>query len=324
MFEVDFFMEGRVVMRRRSIAAALRKAYTRGEEDDEEEEGQVDATASSLPDGWALLDWIEFINMQDAIEYRAWETELADGARAYRWRVHGVFSSAANLRDFPFDRTELQIRVSASKGVNMIRLVENKLAPSLIQVSNFMLGGGWVLQPAVRFAASVTPPSHSRSGTSRPLGVLSMYMDRKPAYYVLNIGFPLALIDALSFTSFAIDAADLPSRLNVTLTLVLTAVAYKFVLAQSIPAVSYMTVLDKYVLAQLAFLSLMAVENVVSGSLVSPTAITALQAALFALWLAFHVLCVIVYRACLRKPPMAAAPTAGRRRGSAVGGGAAR
>lgn len=60
-------------------------------------------------------------------------------------------------------------------------------------------------------------------------------------------------------------------------------------------------------LAQLAFLSLMAVENVISGSLPSASAVTALQAALFGLWLALHVYCYWMYRVTLRKTPMAAA-----------------
>lgn len=111
---------------------------------------------------------------------------LADGNRAYRWRVHGVFSTRADLRDFPFDRTELQIRVSASRGVNMLRLVENKVSPSIVQSSNFMLDNVWTLQPIAVFEAGVSHASQSRSGTSRPLAIVKLYIDRKSQYYLVQ------------------------------------------------------------------------------------------------------------------------------------------
>lgn len=54
-----------------------------------------------------------------------------------------------------------------------------------------------------------------------------------------------------------------------TLTLILTAVAYKFVVAASLPQVSYLTLLDLHVLACFAFLVVNAVENVVYPILVN-------------------------------------------------------
>ena len=51
-------------------------------------------------------------------------------------------------------------------------------------------------------------------------------------------------------------------RLSVTLTLMLTAVAYKFIVASALPQVSYLTSLDTYVLVCFLFLFLISVENV--------------------------------------------------------------
>ena len=53
-----------------------------------------------------------------------------------------------------------------------------------------------------------------------------------------------------------------------TLTLILTAVAYKFVVAASLPQASYLTLLDLHVLACFAFLVVNAMENVVYPILV--------------------------------------------------------
>ena len=51
------------------------------------------------------------------------------------------------------------------------------------------------------------------------------------------------LIDILSFTAFSMDSSSPSGRLSVTLTLLLTAVAFKIVLAQSLPTISYLTLL---------------------------------------------------------------------------------
>ena len=51
------------------------------------------------------------------------------------------------------------------------------------------------------------------------------------------------------------------SRLSTTLTLVLTAVAYKYVVAQMVPPIGYDTILDRYVMLCFIFLSFVAAEN---------------------------------------------------------------
>ena len=51
------------------------------------------------------------------------------------------------------------------------------------------------------------------------------------------------LIGALSFLTFAVDPILPQNRLQLTFTLVLTAVAFKFVVNQSLPNISYLTYL---------------------------------------------------------------------------------
>ena len=58
-----------------------------------------------------------------------------------------------------------------------------------------------------------------------------------------------------------VERTDVASRLSVSLTLVLTAAAYKFVVASMLPAISYFTLLDYYVLSCSLFLFLVVIEN---------------------------------------------------------------
>merc|ERR1711879_391570 len=60
---------------------------------------------------------------------------------------------------------------------------------------------------------------------------------------------------SLVLCAWTIHPADISSRLSVDLTLILTAVAFKSILAAMLPKVSYMTPLDSYVMAGFCFLT---------------------------------------------------------------------
>jgi len=58
-----------------------------------------------------------------------------------------------------------------------------------------------------------------------------------------------SLIYILSFCSFSVNVSSPSDRLSVTLTLLLTAVAFKFVVSQSLPTISYLTLLVSWCLS---------------------------------------------------------------------------
>jgi hypothetical protein len=78
---------------------------------------------------------------------------------------------------------------------------------------------------------------------------------RKSGFYVLNIATFLAAIVSLSSLSFAFSPDDLPSRMNANLTLLLTAIAYKFVISETLPKINFVTALDKYLLIEIFVIS---------------------------------------------------------------------
>eukprot|EP00290_Baffinella_frigidus_P040166 CAMPEP_0180309748 /NCGR_PEP_ID=MMETSP0988-20121125/29286_1 /TAXON_ID=697907 /ORGANISM="non described non described, Strain CCMP2293" /LENGTH=199 /DNA_ID=CAMNT_0022293591 /DNA_START=27 /DNA_END=627 /DNA_ORIENTATION=+ len=92
-------------------------------------------------------------------------------------------------------------------------------------------------------------------------------MARQTGYYWTNVAVPMAVLTCMSTMSAAVEpnGERLPTadRLSVSLTLLLTAVAYKFVVASSLPTVSYWTMLDKYVLLCFCFILSFSLENVI-------------------------------------------------------------
>ena len=62
----------------------------------------------------------------------------------------------------------------------------------------------------------------------------------------MDLFFPQGLIMILTFASLAVDPTEPADRLSVTLTLLLTSVAFKFVVSQNLPVISYVTLLVRF------------------------------------------------------------------------------
>eukprot|EP01084_Bolivina_argentea_P204841 349874_1 len=93
---------------------------------------------------------------------------------------------------------------------------------------------------------------------------LSIKLERIPAAYFWRMVLFLAFLTAASLISFCIDALDDgPDRIAYLITLLLTAVAYQFAILQDLPKVSYLTLMDKYILQTFFFIFGMLIETAI-------------------------------------------------------------
>eukprot|EP00055_Hartaetosiga_balthica_P002197 m.3041 g.3041 ORF g.3041 m.3041 type:complete len:413 (+) comp2009_c0_seq1:192-1430(+) len=147
-----------------------------------------------------------------------------------------------------------------------------------------------------------TDSRHAGSGKSYPLAPLSISIIRKGSYYLWNVVFPAFLITTASAVSMVTNPEDpkelLDQRMSITLTLLLTLVAVKFVVANDIPNVSYLTWLDTYILWGFVVITLVVVQNVIA-SLVSDSlrgVVDKIGLIAFAvLWIGSHILAFLIY-----------------------------
>jgi len=132
-------------------------------------------------------------------------------------------------------------------------------------------------------------------------------LERRVPYYFWNVVFVLFLLVLVSFSVVGISITDTGTRLSVSVTFVLAAVAYKYVIAYMLPAVSYLTLLDRYVVVALFIVIFQVIETYVLGHVAESDGDTAnLLDTLYAgfgagLWAVGHVLLVLGgYRGCCR------------------------
>ena len=76
----------------------------------------------------------------------------------------------------------------------------------------------------------------------------------------------MTLLTGSSLGSFAVPYEDVADRLSVTITIMLTAVAFKFQIGSDTPNVSTSTQMDKFVLAAFTFIFLITILNIVAPS----------------------------------------------------------
>mmetsp|Transcript_85373 Transcript_85373/g.135316 ORF Transcript_85373/g.135316 Transcript_85373/m.135316 type:complete len:279 (-) Transcript_85373:221-1057(-) len=147
-----------------------------------------------------------------------------------------------------------------------VRFVDSR--KSKVFVNIFCLKNAWTEPKAVDVRFGFTKieehwrptPEEPTEPDQFPLIWIRCQVGRKPKFYLVNVVLPVASIVFASISSLAVWD-DMGGRLGATLTLLLTAVAYKYLVAEMVPRISYNTLLDWYVLICWAFLLLMVLGN---------------------------------------------------------------
>eukprot|EP00656_Telonema_subtile_P013572 TRINITY_DN16897_c0_g1_i2.p1 TRINITY_DN16897_c0_g1~~TRINITY_DN16897_c0_g1_i2.p1 ORF type:complete len:447 (-),score=98.59 TRINITY_DN16897_c0_g1_i2:217-1557(-) len=178
------------------------------------------------------------------------------GAVTYIMRFKGILSEPMELEVFPFDHQALHIQV-CTQGLGEDRITLYSTVGSMTEV--FL--PDWEIEPQPTVFSLLTDPGNSIHGARYSELHINVHAKRRESYYIWNVGLIVLAIVSLSFTSFSIPPTEVEGRLTINLTLLLTAMAFKFVIAASLPVVAYLTPLDKYLLANFGFLWIMTCFN---------------------------------------------------------------
>jgi hypothetical protein len=72
--------------------------------------------------------------------------------------------------------------------------------------------------------------------------------ERLPGYYWIKVIAPLILIVAMSWAVNWIDPKDIGTKISITITAMLTLIAYRFAIGAALPQISYLTRMDLFIL----------------------------------------------------------------------------
>ena len=168
-----------------------------------------------------------------------------DGVVVYRQRYFGQFASALDLRDFPLDRHRFRLQ-----------LVVPGYGPEEIEFVPITEGFGEGRSPEMTVPDWSVGPFELRTapyavipGGREISGLEGAFEARRHlGFYIGKAFVSVAIIVFMSWVVFWLGPQHVGPRLSVSVTSMLTLVAYRFLLGQSLPPVSYLTRLDYFLL----------------------------------------------------------------------------
>lgn len=167
-----------------------------------------------------------------------------DGTVLYVQRYSGTFSIHMNLKDFPRDTQEFFVWVvnphrlgspatlkplgdQAAYQVDRLSISDWEVGPARLDVAPFQVAPGAPVNPGIK---------------------LSIPAGRRVTYYMIQVLVPLVAIVMMAYTVFWIAPTVVPTRVGVVVTTMLTLIAYRFMLANHVPRLSYLTRFDWFML----------------------------------------------------------------------------
>jgi hypothetical protein len=160
------------------------------------------------------------------------------GNVVYRQRLSGELAVALELKEFPFDKQRLPIDfVSYQYSPDEVRFAVN--ADIRGNPESFS-AAGWQLSIVEPEYGEFTVPA---AGVVRPIEA-----QRNAQYFLLTMFLPMSLIIFMSWTVFWLQPDIVPARIGISTASIFSLLALGFSIRLSLPAVSYMTRADLFVI----------------------------------------------------------------------------
>jgi hypothetical protein len=200
-----------------------------------------DSISKPLADIWHPS--IQILNQQRIVATFPQTVEIhPDGTVVYRQRYWGNFSQPLELKSFPFDAQKLKLTLAnVGFGMQSVRLLtspDSGISDQFSMPDWKVTGWDFVSMnlPIEEYAAQVKGM------------VFSLDVKRDASYFRYKVIAPLVLIVMMSWMVFWIDPSLVASQISVSVTAMLTMIAYRFALAGLIPRLAFLTSLDYFVL----------------------------------------------------------------------------
>lgn len=159
-------------------------------------------------------------------------------------RFKGVFAEPMEVADFPFDVQALRISIcmnTRSDGPLPVNFVMSSRSRAIISSDGMALVAN--LYEVVPTGVPgcdlfVTTENSGSEGREFPTCQVDTMLRRRPGFVMLNVPLPMGCICFMSGFTFLVPVTQQSTKLSVSLTLVLTASAYKYVVSNMLPAIN--------------------------------------------------------------------------------------
>lgn len=177
-----------------------------------------------------------------------------------------MFSNPLDLRDFPLDQHVFNIQFIATAGetneINLVRADNKHMRSGLAEKLSLP---DWDI---IEWNISNTPVELVAGMNEVPGFKFSFSAKRHIGYYLTKVLLPLIMIVMMSWIVFWIHPSEAGSQISVSITSMLTLIAYRFAIGSSLPTVSYLTRMDMFILFSTIMVFIALLEAILTSRLV--------------------------------------------------------
>ena len=188
--------------------------------------------------------------------------DYSTGEIKHSQRYRGLISNNMDLRNFPFDSDVIVVSLGPKFYKEDKVVFKHELEFKIEDTAVHSALEEWEVALPVSIDFKQGAFGHGNV-------LLNIIVHRNSGYYIWKVLLINLLAGMFSWSVFLIPASDISDRINSTLTLFLAEVAFLFVIADKLPKVSYLTVMDKIILGSFILLFSTAFESIIAYSFVA-------------------------------------------------------
>ena len=208
--------------------------------------------------------YLQILNQQKLFETFPDQVQvLPDGTVTYVQRYWGTLSYPMNLEDFPTDKHSLQIKlVTVGKDAPGIEFTINEEKSGMgdvLTVTDWNITSWDIFTEQVKVAPALP---------AMPGVIFEFEAERLVGFYFIKVLVPLIMIVFISLIVLFIDPTHIGPKFSIAITAILTLIAYRFLLGNLLPKISYLTHMDYFLFGSMFLVFAVLVETSVVARLV--------------------------------------------------------
>jgi len=219
----------------------------------------------------AKLNWVEIWKPKHvlinnaSLEEEEFMLQLEDpktGLCQKAVRFKGAVSVPMGLQDFPFDKQTGVIIVATPLKWEEMKFKRSKRIVTFSAKESELTAKDWIIK---RENTSIDHIKKEYVGGKVAASRLrfNIPMTRTSSYFFWKVMFISYLMTFLSWTQYTLDPGDFGTRMSIMLTLFLAAVAFMFVIGDSLPKIPYLTCMDKFLFSNFMSLFVICIEDAI-------------------------------------------------------------
>jgi hypothetical protein len=178
------------------------------------------------------------------------QPEQLDGGVKYQaFHVHGRFQHAFPLHAYPFDQQDIVLALEDSQAVEgaLVYRVDTQSTGyhQAITLPGWQVRGGRATVTREHYTSNFGDPRLPLSGDTYSHFTYALQLDRPVGGYLAKVLIPLGIVLLISFVVFFMHPRYFESRVTISLTNLISAVALQLSSGADLPNVGYLVLLDR-------------------------------------------------------------------------------